>query len=260
MNGTMNGTVVNGTKKPAKVVKPLEPLDVVPEFDTIEDTIEAFKRGEFIIVLDSTSRENEGDLIIAAEDVTTDKMAFMIRYTSGLICAPIPSSLTRALNLPQMVTPNTDPHQTAYTISIDASHASLTTGISSHDRALTCRMLASPLSTPSSFRRPGHLFPLRARGGGVRERRGHTEAAVEFCLLAGKRPVGVISELVGEGEIVEGRAEVGGSGMLRRDGCLRFGRRWGLRVCTIEGLCDYLERIEGSGEGKREMVGNGEVW
>jgi 3,4-dihydroxy 2-butanone 4-phosphate synthase len=137
---------------------------------------------------------------------------------------------------------NTDRHQTAYTISVDASHPLITTGISAHDRALTCRTLASPTATPQSFRRPGHLFPLRAREGGVKERRGHTEAAVEFCRLAGKREVGVICELVDEGAEVEGEAEVRGSGMLRRDGCLRFGRKWGLRVCTIEKLCEYLER------------------
>jgi 3,4-dihydroxy 2-butanone 4-phosphate synthase len=163
---------------------------------------------------------------------------------SGLICAPLPPSLTRSLSLPQMTTANSDPNQTAYTISIDASHPLTTTGISAHDRALTCRTLASPSATPLSFRRPGHLFPLRAREGGVRERRGHTEAAVEFCRLAGKREVGVISELVDDGGEVEGKAEVRGSGMLRRNGCLRFGRRWGLRVCTIEGLCEFLEREE----------------
>ncbi|KAI9765561.1 MAG: 3,4-dihydroxy 2-butanone 4-phosphate synthase [Geoglossum simile] len=238
MNGTMDSAVVNGVKKAAILAEEEE----VPELDTIEDTIEAFKRGEFIVVLDSTSRENEGDLIIAAEDVTTEKMAFMIRHTSGLICAPLPPSLTHSLSLPQMTNANTDRHQTAYTISVDASQPTITTGISAHDRALTCRTLASPTATPQSFRRPGHLFPLRAREGGVKERRGHTEAAVEFCRLAGKREVGVISELVDDGAEVEGKAEVRGSGMLRRDGCLRFGRRWGLRVCTIERLCEFLER------------------
>jgi 3,4-dihydroxy 2-butanone 4-phosphate synthase len=156
-----------------------------------------------------------------------------------------------------MITPNTDLHQTAYTVSVDASHSTITTGISPHDRALTCRTLASPLATPLSFRRPGHLFPLRARPGGVRERKGHTEAAVEFCRLAGKRPVGVICELVGEGEAVEGRPEVSGSGMLRRDGCLAFGRTWGIKVCTIEALCEYLERVEGDGDWTGVAVGNG---
>ncbi|MCJ1274805.1 hypothetical protein MMC21_002603 [Puttea exsequens] len=231
-------------------------------FDTIEDTIQAFRNGEFIVVLDSADRENEGDLIIAAEDVTTEKMAFMIRHTrytspspfpsieenpltmptSGLICTPLSSYLTQTLKLPQMVLENTDPNRTAYTISIDASHPTLTTGISAHDRALTCCTLASPLSTPNSFRRPGHIFPLRAREGGVSERAGHTEAAVEFCRLAGKASVGVICELVEDGEESTGRAERMDGGMMRRDGCLKFGKRWGLRVCTIEDLVGYVTR------------------
>lgn len=154
-----------------------------------------------------------------------------------------------------MVHQNADPNQTAYTLSIDASDTTLlTTGISAHDRALTCRTLTSPTATSTSFRRPGHVFPLRARDGGVRERKGHTEAAVEFCRLAGKRAVGVISELVEDGEEgeEEGRlAERKGGGMMRRDGCLAFGRRWGLKVCTIEDLVEFVEggdrRVEVNG-------------
>jgi len=193
------------------------------------------------VVLDSTDRENEGDLVIAGEDVTTEKMAFMIRHTSGLICTPIPTSLTHHLGLPQMVLENTDPKRTAYTVSIDSADPSITTGISAHDRALTCRTLASKAATISSFRRPGHVFPLRARDGGVRQRPGHTEAAVDFCRLSGKRPVGVICELVEDGEEIQGSAERREGGMLRRDACLRFGRRWGLEVCTIEGLIEYID-------------------
>ncbi|KAL8772452.1 MAG: hypothetical protein Q9209_002403 [Squamulea sp. 1 TL-2023] len=210
-------------------------------FDSIEDTIEAFSRGEFIVVLDSTDRENEGDLIIAADAITTEKMAFMIRHSSGLICAPLSSNLARSLDLPQMVTANADPNLTAYTISVDASASSITTGISAHDRALTCRTLAAPNASASSFRRPGHVFPLRARDGGIRERRGHTEAAIEFCRLAGKAPAGVICELVEDGEEINGKAERIGGGMMRRDSCLKFGRRWGLKVCTIEDLVDLVE-------------------
>ncbi|KAK5259975.1 3,4-dihydroxy 2-butanone 4-phosphate synthase [Exophiala xenobiotica] len=175
-------------------------------FDSIESTIEAFRNGEFIVVLDSQDRENEGDLIIAAQDITTEKMAFMVRYTSGLICAPITAELARELELPQMVVDNEDPNRTAYTISIDANDASVTTGISAHDRALTCRTLASPKATAASFRRPGHVFPLKARDGGVLERTGHTEAAVEFCRLAGKAPAGVICEMVDDGEQMQGQA------------------------------------------------------
>lgn len=129
------------------------------EFDSIESTIEAFRRGEFIVVLDDQNRENEGDLIIAAEDLTTEKMAFMVRYTSGLICAPLTSAIATELQLPQMVVDNADPNRTAYTVSIDADDESVSTGISAHDRALTCRTLASKKATAASFRRPGHVFP-----------------------------------------------------------------------------------------------------
>ncbi|KAI9879578.1 MAG: 3,4-dihydroxy 2-butanone 4-phosphate synthase [Pleopsidium flavum] len=225
-------------------------------------------RGEFIVVLDAQDRENEGDLIIAAEDVTTEKMSFMVRYTryyitrptisvvalsliavfsSGLICAPITSLATESLDLPQMVMENADPNRTAYTLSIDASDPSVTTGISAHDRALTCRTVASPSAKSASFRRPGHVFPLRARDGGIRERTGHTEAAVEFCRLARKQPAGVICELVDDGEEVEGFAERKEGGMMRRDECLKFGKRWGLKVCTIEDLVKYVDNFEGHG-------------
>lgn len=147
-----------------------------------------------------------------------------------------------------MVQANADPNRTAYTVSVDAEHPDTTTGISAYDRALTCRTLASPGASKHSFRRPGHVFPLRAREGGIRERRGHTEAAVEFCRLTGKRPVGVICELVDDGveggEGVDKKAERIGGGMLRRDGCLAFGKKWGLRVCTIEDLVKYVEQEE----------------
>ncbi|OQE18264.1 hypothetical protein PENSTE_c018G05587 [Penicillium steckii] len=223
--------------------------DPALQFDSIEDTIVAFKNGEFIIVLDDQDRENEGDLIIAAESITAAQMAFLVRYTSGLICAPITPDLAKRLALPQMVTENADPKGTAYTITIDSSDDSVTTGISAQDRALTCRTLASPDAQIDSFRRPGHIIPLQARAGGVRERMGHTEAAVDFCKLAGKAPAGVIAELVDDGETVEGVAEIGGNnGMMRRDGCLRFGKRWGIKVCTIEDMVEYLKRTEDSGK------------
>ena len=179
---------------------------------------------------------------MAAEDMTTQKMAFMVRHTSGLICTPLSSDVTVNLSLPQMVQKNTEADGTAYTISVDSADASMTTGISAHDRALTCRMLASPLSQPASFRRPGHVFPLRARNGGARERRGHTEATIELCRLAGKQPAGVLCELVEEGREIEGQTEVGEVDMMRRDGCLRFGKKWGIKVCTIDDLVEYLRR------------------
>ena len=169
----------------------------------------------------------------------------MIRYSSGYICAPLPASRAAALHLPQMVTQNADPNQTAYAVSIDAVHPTVTTGISAADRALTCRMLADPASTAANFRRPGHILPLQAREGGVRVRRGHTEAAVDLCRLAGKNEVSAICELITDGEEVEGRAEMVGGGMMRRDECLAFGKRWGIKVCTIEDMVTYLEETEG---------------
>jgi 3,4-dihydroxy 2-butanone 4-phosphate synthase len=201
------------------------------------------ENGDFIVVLDDLSRENEGDLIISASDVTPEKMAFMVRYTSGLICAPMPPARTKDLDLPQMVDSNEDPNRTAYTVSVDANLPETTTGISAHDRSLTCRTLAT--GTADQLRRPGHVIPLRAREGGVRERVGHTEAAVEFCRLAGKPQVGVICELVEDGQEVVGQAIFKEPGMMRRDGCLAFGKKWGLKVCTIEDLVEYVERTEG---------------
>lgn len=195
-------------------------------------------------MLDHTSRENEGDLIIAASDLTPAKCAFMIRYTSGFLCAALPPSLAAALELPQMVSHNADPNRTAYTITIDAAEG-VTTGISAQDRSLTCRKLAEAKVRKEHFRRPGHIVPLQAREGGVRTRAGHTEAAVEFCQLAGKAPVGVLSEIVEDGTDVEGLAEMGeGFGMMRRDGCLAFARKFGLMVVTIEDLIRYMEEEE----------------
>lgn len=166
-------------------------------------------------------------------------------HHSGYVCTPLPSATADALALPPMVPPDasTDPNQTAYTVTVDAVDDTVSTGISAHDRALTCRRLAEPGATAAAFRRPGHILPLRARDGGVRERQGHTEAAVEFCRLAGcEREVGVICELVEDGEQEASATEIRGSGMMRRDGCLRFAEKWGLKVCTIEDLVKYVER------------------
>lgn len=210
--------------------------------------------GEFVVVLDDPNRENEADLIIAAESVTAQQMAFMIRHSSGLICTPILPSLTESLQLPQMVSTNQDLKRTAYTVSIDAADEAITTGISAHDRALTCRILASDEAQPDSFRRPGHVFPLRSREGGVRERRGHTEAAVDLCRMAGKKPVAAICELVDDGREVEGQAIREEPGMMRGEACVEFARRWGLKVCTISDMVDYLEKTEG------KLQVNGELY
>ncbi|KAL8393146.1 hypothetical protein RB595_003081 [Gaeumannomyces hyphopodioides] len=216
------------------------------KFDSIPDVIEAYRNGEFVVVLDDPSRENEADLTIAAEDVTAEQMAFLVRHSSGLVCACILPSRTEELALPQMVERTEDARGTAYTVSIDARDSSVTTGISAQDRALACRLLADPTATAASFRRPGHVFPLRAVEGGVRARRGHTEAAIDLCRLAGKRPAAVISELVDDGAEVAGRALRSGPGMLRGEACVAFARKWGLRVCTIEDMIDYLDKTEGT--------------
>jgi 3,4-dihydroxy 2-butanone 4-phosphate synthase len=197
------------------------------------------------VVLDDPSRENEGDLIIAAKSITTEQMAFMVRHSSGLICAPLAAEKTDALALPQMVPDSEDPRGTAYTLTVDSADPVVTTGISAHDRALTCRTLARPDATPASFRRPGHVLPLRARPGGVRVRPGHTEAGVDFCRLAGLPEAAVICELVEDGEEVAGRAVRSEPGMMRTEGCLKFGKQWGLKVCTIQALVAHLEKTEG---------------
>jgi 3,4-dihydroxy 2-butanone 4-phosphate synthase len=240
-NGVHNGT--NGVSKAKSLPK---------SFDSIEDTVAAFRRGEFIIALDGTHRENEGDLIIAAQDCTPSKLSFMIRYTSGYICAPLSPSRADALNLPLMVPNNQEKQRTAYTLTVDAAGPNMTTGISARDRAETANALADPAKGAGDFRRPGHVLPLRARGGGVRERFGHTECAVELCRLAGKEPAAFICEMVLDGEEVEGVPERQEGGMMRRDDCLEFGRKWGLKVCTIEDLVEYVERTEG----KLEVAGS----
>ncbi|KAK8922012.1 3,4-dihydroxy-2-butanone 4-phosphate synthase [Metarhizium anisopliae BRIP 53293] len=223
------------------------PASTIPasQFDSIPDTIEAFRRGEFILVLDDPGRENEADLIIAAEDVTTEQMAWMVRYSSGLICAPIMPSRADALQLPVMVSASQDARGTAYTISVDAAHDSVTTGISAHDRALCCRFLADPKSTATSFIRPGHILPLRAAPGGVRQRVGHTEAAVEFCRLAGKNPAAAIAELVEDGEPTPGQPIITRAGMMRGEANIAFARKWGLKVCTIADLVEHVQKTEG---------------
>ncbi|KAG6006205.1 3,4-dihydroxy 2-butanone 4-phosphate synthase [Claviceps maximensis] len=223
------------------------PASTIPssQFDSIPDTIEAFRRGEFILILDDPGRENEADLIIAAEHVTTEQMAWMVRYTSGLICAPITPSRADALELPVMVPASQDARGTAYTISVDAAHDSVTTGISAHDRALCCRFLADPQSHAGSFIRPGHILPLRAVPGGVRQRTGHTEAAIEFCRLAGKKPAAAIAELVEDGEPQPGQPIITTAGMMRGHDNIAFARKWGIKVCTIADLVQYVEQTEG---------------
>jgi 3,4-dihydroxy 2-butanone 4-phosphate synthase/GTP cyclohydrolase II len=164
---------------------------------TIEEVLEALRQGKPVLVTDAEDRENEGDAIIAAEFATPEWLAWMIRYTSGYICAPMTEARANDLDLPLMYVNTQDPHHTAYTVSVDAMERE-STGISAYDRALTGRVLADPKSSPGSLMRPGHVIPLRAKDGGVLERPGHTEAAVDLMKLAGLEPVAMMAEMVND--------------------------------------------------------------
>jgi 3,4-dihydroxy 2-butanone 4-phosphate synthase/GTP cyclohydrolase II len=194
----------------------------------IPTALDALRAGRPVIVADNESRENEGDVILAAQSATQEWLAWTIRNTSGFICAPMTNEIADRLELPLMVVDNRDPLGTAYTVTVDASDR-LSTGISAADRAHTLRVLANMDSTPSSLNRPGHVLPLRAVEGGVRERGGHTEAAVDLLKLAGLVPVGAIGEIVADdGE------------MMRLPGLIELGEREGIPVITITTLIDYL--------------------
>lgn len=172
--------------------------------DSIPDILEAFARGEIIVVTDDEDREGEGDLIVAASLCTPEKMAFIVRHTSGIVCAPVTSEDARRLRLDPMVAHNDSAHTTAFTVSIDYKPG-MTTGISADERTATCRALANPNVGAGDFARPGHIFPLIANDGGVLMRSGHTEAAIDLCRLAGLPAVGVISELMNDdGTVMKG--------------------------------------------------------
>lgn len=164
-------------------------------FSTVEDAIEAIGRGEIVIVVDDEDRENEGDLIMAADAVTPEALAFFLAHTSGLICVSITGERAEQLELPLMVTANTEVQRTAFTVSVDYRHGT-STGISASDRAATIKALADPHTRPTDLNRPGHIFPLRYREGGVLKRAGHTEAAVDLARAAGRAPAGVLCEVV----------------------------------------------------------------
>ncbi|CEM38204.1 unnamed protein product [Vitrella brassicaformis CCMP3155] len=198
---------------------------------SVEEAIRALREGGMVIVTDDEKRENEGDLIMAAEKATPEDIAFMVRHTSGVLCVPMEGSRLDALNLPPMRTHNQDPRQTAFSLSCDIDNGS--TGISSRDRALTIRRLADPSADAGDFIRPGHVFPLRYRDGGVFTRGGHTEASVDLTRLAGLQPVSVIGEIVSARDPTD---------MARMDELKDFARRHGLVMTTIEDLICY--RIE----------------
>lgn len=197
---------------------------------TIPVALDALRAGRPIIVADNESRENEGDVILAAQTATQEWLAWTIRNTSGFICAPMTNEIADRLELPLMVVDNEDPLGTAYTVSVDAADR-LSTGISAADRAHTLRVLADVASTPLSLHRPGHIIPLRAADGGVRERPGHTEATVDLLKLAGLVPVGAIGEIVSDdGE------------MMRLPGLIALGEQMDIPVVTITALIDYLQQ------------------
>ncbi|MFH1012183.1 MAG: bifunctional 3,4-dihydroxy-2-butanone-4-phosphate synthase/GTP cyclohydrolase II [Candidatus Peregrinibacteria bacterium] len=198
----------------------------------IQDAIKAFKAGKMVIVTDDESRENEGDIILAAEHATTEKIAFMIRHTSGVICMPMTKDRLDELHLPMMVNENTEAHGTAFTVSVDLKNKT-TTGISAEDRAKTIRALTDPNTKPSDLGRPGHVFPLRAAEGGVLKRAGHTEAAVDLSKLAGLKPAAVIGEIVKD----DGT-------MARMPELKTFAKEHGLPMVTIAELIEHRRRTE----------------
>ncbi|MER5206932.1 bifunctional 3,4-dihydroxy-2-butanone-4-phosphate synthase/GTP cyclohydrolase II [Streptomyces sp. NPDC002825] len=202
--------------------------------DPVEQAIRDIAAGRPVVVVDDEDRENEGDLVIAAEKATPEIVAFMMSECRGLICAPMEDEELERLELPQMVAHNTESMRTAFTVSVDASPAhGVTTGISAADRATTLRMLASGSHEPSDFVRPGHIFPLRAKPGGVLVRNGHTEAAVDLARLAGLRPAGAIVEIAGEDGV-----------MLRLPELVPFARKHGLTIISIEDLIAYRRSAE----------------
>lgn len=212
---------------------------------TIEEAVQAIAAGRPVLAVDNEDRENEGDIIFAAQSATPALMGWTIRYSSGVICVPLSGERADALNLPPMVEVNQDAKGTAYTVSCDAA-TGVSTGISATDRALTARVLADPQSEPASVTRPGHIFPLRAVDGGVRERPGHTEAAVDLCRLAGLEPVAVIAEVVyDDGE------------MMRLDGLRAFAAEHGCPLISIQDLVAYLD-AEGTSDGNTRAARAGE--
>ena len=199
------------------------------QFDTVEECLAALRRGEIVLVTDDADRENEGDCICAAEFATVENVNFMAKWARGLICMPMGRELCRRLDLPQMVAANTDNHQTAFTVSIDG--IGTTTGISAVERSMTALACARDDAKPSDFRRPGHMFPLEAREGGVLRRAGHTEATVDLCRLAGLKEVGLCCEIMRD----DGT-------MARLDDVTAFARCHGLKMMTIADLIAYRRR------------------
>ena len=196
-------------------------------FDTVESAIQEIAAGRLVIVTDDEARENEGDLIMAASKATPETVNMMIRYCSGIVCVPTVEHQLRRLGLGPMVQQNREVQRTDFTVSVDAAEG-ITTGISAYDRARTIRILADAAAQPEQLVQPGHVFPLRARPGGVLERAGHTEAAVDLAILAGQHPSGVLCELVNDDGSVQRLPEL-----------IEFKKRFGLRMISIAQLIEY---------------------
>jgi 3,4-dihydroxy 2-butanone 4-phosphate synthase / GTP cyclohydrolase II len=201
-------------------------------FDSIETVIADLRKGRMVIVVDDADRENEGDLIMAAEKVTPAAINFMAKHGRGLICVPTTSERLKQLGIEDMVTQNRESFKTAFQVLVDAADG-ITTGISAADRAHTIRVMASPTAVPEDLVQPGHVFPLRARAGGVLQRAGHTEAAVDLVRAAGCRPIGVICEILSDD-----------GSMARLPQLMRFSKKHKLKICTIEELIKYRRQRE----------------
>lgn len=195
--------------------------------NTVEEAIDDFREGKFVIVVDDEDRENEGDLIIAAEKITADKVNFMLKHARGLLCAPITISRSEELNLPHQVQDNTSLLGTPFTVTIDKLEG-CSTGVSAHDRAETIKALADPASTPETFGRPGHVNPLYAQDNGVLRRCGHTEACIDMCRMAGLYPAAALMEIMND----DGT-------MARLPQLIEFAARWDLKVITIKDMISY---------------------
>ncbi|WP_157159334.1 bifunctional 3,4-dihydroxy-2-butanone-4-phosphate synthase/GTP cyclohydrolase II [Brachyspira pilosicoli] len=200
-------------------------------YSTIDEALEDLRNGKIIIVSDDEDRENEGDLICAAEFATTENINFMATYAKGLICMPMSKEITNKLNLNQMVTKNTDNHETAFTVSID--HLDTTTGISAVERSITALKVIDENSKPEDFRRPGHMFPLLAKEGGVLVRMGHTEATVDLMRLAGLKECGLCCEIMKDD-----------GDMMRKNDLIEFSKKHNLKMITVSALIDYRKKNE----------------
>jgi len=201
-------------------------------FDSIESVVADVHKGKMVIVVDDPGRENEGDLLMAAQYVTPDAVNFMARYGRGLICVPTTSERLQQLGIEGMVKQNREVFRTDFQVSVDAAHG-VTSGISAADRAHTIKVMASPTATPGDLVQPGHMFPLRAKSGGVLQRAGHTEATVDLVTLAGARPIGVICEIMNDD-----------GSMARLPALLKFARKHHLRICTIADLIAFRRARE----------------